>query len=143
MHLDSGEPSFEELPLITQTSWWGVHTHTEYFWSHYFAFSSFEVNTHPKWVNIKLFCSPTHLGIINWGQSMWAQIQLARLILKHFNVKRQSNFSIGKSPIWWKKVIVSHAKGTLLLDYFLKINDYRERKNTIILHGIELLILVK
>ena len=42
-----------------------------------------------------------------------------------------------------KKVIVSHAKGTLLLDYFLKINDYRERKNTIILHGIELLILVK
>ena len=128
MHLDSGEPSFEELPLITQTSWWGVHTHTEFFWSHYFAFSSFEVNTHPKWVNIKLFCSPTHLGIINWGQSMWAQIQLARLILKHFNVKRQSNFSIGKSPIWWKKVIVSHAKGTLLLDYFLKINDYRERK---------------
>ena len=89
----------------------------------------------PKMSQYYTFCSPTHLGIINWGQSMWAQIQLARLILKHFNVKRQSNFR--------KKVIVFHAKGTLLLDYFLKINDYRECKNTIILHGIELLILVK
>ena len=97
----------------------------------------------PKMSQYYTFCSPIHLGIIDWGQSMWAQIQLARLILKHFNVKRQSNFNIGKSPIWWKKVIVFHAKGTLLLDYFLKINDYRERKNTIILHGIELLILVK
>ena len=42
-----------------------------------------------------------------------------------------------------KKKLVFHAKGTLFLDYFLKINDYRECKNTIILHGIELLILVK
>ena len=32
--LDSGEPSFEELPLITHTSWWGVHTHSDFFFCH-------------------------------------------------------------------------------------------------------------
>ena len=56
MHLDSGEPGFEEVPIINHSSWWGPTQIV--FWSHHLAFSSFEVNTHPKWYYT--FCSPTH-----------------------------------------------------------------------------------
>ena len=58
-------------------------------------------------------------------------------------MSKDNPISVLENLPYGEKKLVSHAKGTLFLDYFLKINDYRECKNTIILHGIELLILVK